>query len=177
MEIDYNYIEKSFISFLKERLGLFHSKCVFFSQGLINKKLEFQILNIMGNYSSDDCLNSKTFLYVVSETIMLDLKNNHENQQIKNLERRLNLPPTDNDSININNIRIIREYDLLIYIYINSVKGAASEFKRNNIGTRVSSLLHIPKELEEWNPKENELRAFLVRLYFYNRYKLDVQAS
>ncbi|WP_338814262.1 hypothetical protein V9L05_02530 [Bernardetia sp. Wsw4-3y2] len=109
---------------------------------------------------------------VVSETIMLDLKNNQENQQIKDLERRLKLPLTDNDSINSDDIRIIGEFDLLIYIYIKSVKETASSFDRNIIGKKVSSLFPRPKELEEKDPKQNELNTMIVKLFLYSYYRV-----
>ena len=90
--IDPTYIERSTNSFLANtKSNPFYDKHVFFTQGLkVSKYIEFQIIGNLGGRGDDIEYNSQTDYYIIADSIVDALKRGIANNELKELEQKLN---------------------------------------------------------------------------------------
>ncbi len=75
----------------KSKSNQFYNKNVFFTQKLKGSKYnQFQVIGNLGGIPSDNEFNSETDFYIISEEIMQDLKNGKIDNQIVELEKKIN---------------------------------------------------------------------------------------
>ena len=90
--IDPAHIKRSSDSFLAtSKSNPFYDKHVFFTQGLkASKYIEFQIIGNLGGRGDDIDYNSQTDYFIVADSIIDKLKQSIKNNELMDLEERLN---------------------------------------------------------------------------------------
>ncbi|PRZ19579.1 hypothetical protein [Flavobacterium granuli] len=92
IKIGLEQIEKYSSEFLeKSKPNQFYDKSIFFTQNLNGSKHNhFQIIGNLGGYPTESEFLSETNFYIISEKIINDLKNGNLDNQIIELEKKLN---------------------------------------------------------------------------------------
>lgn len=112
--IDHQYIERSSEKFLaNSKSNSFYDKHVFFTQGLrVSKYTEFQIIGNLGGRGDDIEYDSQTDYFIVADRIIDRLKQNITNNELMELEERLNAKGGKRISV-----RILSETALIEHVH------------------------------------------------------------
>ena len=117
--IDLTYIERSSNGFLANiKTNPFYDKHVFFTQGLkASKYVEFQIIGNLEGRGDDIEYNSQTDYFIVSDSIIAAMMMGIPNDEITNLEQKMNAKGGKRISV-----KILSETALLRHVHKRCVE-------------------------------------------------------
>ncbi|MFN3783357.1 MAG: hypothetical protein ACK4R6_05540 [Spirosomataceae bacterium] len=97
----------------KSRLNQFYDKNVFFTQNLKGFKYnQFQVIGNLGGHPTDTEFSTDTDFYIISDLIVEDLRRGLKNEQLTELENKINSKGKKHTKL-----KILTEKVFLRYVY------------------------------------------------------------
>lgn len=111
-KLNFETINEHCEKFIKEsKSNQFYDKNVFFTQKLKGSKYnQFQVIGNLGGIPSENEFSTETAFYIISNEIFEDLKNGNIDNQISELEKKINLKGKKHTKLKILTEKVFLEH-------------------------------------------------------------------